>query len=106
MHNLDKSLKELHGMLKTTEPRIKKAPTSNVLMIQKVKGFKNQGSDKGKSKSKANIAKLKSKPKSVKGKLSEDVCHYCNEKGHWKRNCKRYLEDVKNGSVTSGTKKE
>ncbi|XP_074305925.1 uncharacterized protein LOC141641151 [Silene latifolia] len=39
MHNLDKSLKELHGMLKTAEPSIKKAPTSNVLMIKKGKGF-------------------------------------------------------------------
>ncbi|XP_074288363.1 uncharacterized protein LOC141613523 [Silene latifolia] len=73
MHNLDKSLKELHGMLKTAEPSIKKAPTSNVLMIQKGKGFKKQGSDKGTGKSKAIVAKLKSKPKSVKGKPSEDV---------------------------------
>ncbi|XP_074300620.1 uncharacterized protein LOC141631913 [Silene latifolia] len=101
MHNLDKSLKEFHGMLKTAEPSIKKAPTNNVLIIQKGKGFKKQDSDKGKGKSKANIAKLKPKPKSVKGKPFEDVCHYCNEKGHWKRNCKKYLEDVKNGSVAS-----
>ncbi|XP_074301327.1 uncharacterized protein LOC141632708 [Silene latifolia] len=39
MHNLDKSLKELHWMLVTAEPSIKKAPTSNVLMIKKGKGF-------------------------------------------------------------------
>ncbi|XP_074278587.1 uncharacterized protein LOC141602179 [Silene latifolia] len=84
MHNSDKSLKELHGMFKTTEPSIKKAPTSNVLMIQKGNGFKRQGFDKGKGKSKANIVKLKSKPMSVKGKPSEDVFHYCNEKGHLK----------------------
>ncbi|XP_074302883.1 uncharacterized protein LOC141637218 [Silene latifolia] len=100
MNNLDKSLKELHGMLKTAEPSIKKAPTSNVLMIQKGKGFKKQGSDK-EGKSKANIAKLKPKPKLVKGKPSDDVYHYCNKKGHWKRNCKKYLEEVKNGSLAS-----
>ncbi|KAK9715043.1 hypothetical protein RND81_06G139200 [Saponaria officinalis] len=108
MHNLDKSLKELHGMLKTAEPSIKKAHTPNVLMIHKGKSFKKQGSDKGKGKSKVNVAKFKPKPNSVKGKPSGDVCHYCSEKGHWQRNCKKYLEDLKNGNVasTSGTKKE
>jgi len=33
--------------------------------------------------------------------LTEDVCDYCSAKGHWKRNCKIFLEDMKKGSVDS-----
>ena len=35
MHNMEKMIFELHGMLKTTEQNIK--TTSNVMMVQKVK---------------------------------------------------------------------
>ncbi|XP_074290292.1 uncharacterized protein LOC141617021 [Silene latifolia] len=63
MHNLDKSLKELHEMLKTVEPIIKKASTPSFVMINKGGGFKRQGSYEGKGKSKANVVKFKLKTK-------------------------------------------
>ena len=31
--------------------------------------------------------------------------HYCKNKGHWKRNCKKYLGDLKSGLITRGTNK-
>ncbi|CAN0899504.1 hypothetical protein LINGRAHAP2_LOCUS20313 [Linum grandiflorum] len=30
-----------------------------------------------------------------------DECYHCKQKGHWKRNCPKYLEDLKNGISTS-----
>ena len=96
MNNLTKTLTELHEMLKTAEPNIKKnAP--HVLMVQKCKKFKKQGKDKRKEKASwiANPSKSESAPKFKSGPSGVDKCHYCNGIGHWKRNCKKYLEDLK-----------
>ena len=42
-------------------------------------------------------------PKLAKrGAASSDRCHYCNGKGHWMRNCPKYLSDKRNGVGTSG----
>ena len=76
----------------------KSIPKSNdVLVVQKGKGkhqekAKSKTFGKGKGKSKPNP--LKPKPKVSKAK--EGVCFHCNELGHWKRNCKLYLEELKN----------
>ncbi|KAK1614941.1 hypothetical protein QYE76_020458 [Lolium multiflorum] len=37
------------------------------------------------------------KPKS--GPKPDAECYYCKEKGHWKRNCSKYLADLKSGLV-------
>ena len=58
MNEIDKSIFELHTMLKTAEQNIKSKP-GHVLMVQKGKGFKGKG--KGKSKGKSN-AQPKLKP--------------------------------------------
>ena len=49
MHNIEKIVSELHGMLKTAEQNIKN--TKDVLMVNKGKGMKRKG--KGKRKAKA-----------------------------------------------------
>ncbi|KAK9163132.1 hypothetical protein Syun_004034 [Stephania yunnanensis] len=55
MNNMEKSISELHSMLKTVEQNIKK-PSSNVLMVQKGKRMKMKG------KSKAKVAKAAAAP--------------------------------------------
>ncbi|KAK1684540.1 hypothetical protein QYE76_045388 [Lolium multiflorum] len=37
------------------------------------------------------------KPKA--GPKPDTVCYYCKEKGHWKRNCSKYLADLKSGLI-------
>jgi hypothetical protein len=110
MDGLDKTLSELHGMLKTAEESVKKNP-NNVMMIQK--GDKKRKhwtppNPKGKGKEKSSSSessgsKLKPTPKAKSSPTSEDECFHCHEKGHWFRNCKKYLEEKKKkkGSETS-----
>ena len=52
MNEMDKSISELHTMLKTAEQNIKHK-TGHVLMVQNGKGFKKKGKGKGKGKSNA-----------------------------------------------------
>ncbi|KAM7465653.1 hypothetical protein LguiB_013215 [Lonicera macranthoides] len=115
MHSLEKTLTEMHGMLKTAEQNIVKKGKNNVLMVQKGKGFKKGGNGKGnsnaKGKGKAPIKNWKNKKQSFEPKpnpQAEMVCFHCNEKGHWKRNCKKYLDDKKKGLApsSSGAQKE
>ena len=60
MNEMDKSISELHTMLKTAEQNIK-SKSSHVLMVQNGKGFKKKGKSKGKGKGKSN-AQPKPKP--------------------------------------------
>ena len=63
MNEMDKSISELHTMLKTDEHNIKSKP-GHVLMVQNGKGFKNEGKGKGKGKGKSNaLPKPKPEPK-------------------------------------------
>ena len=48
MHGMEKTLAELHGMLKNAEQSIKK--TSPVLVVQKAKGAKGKSKPKSKNK--------------------------------------------------------
>ena len=48
MHSMDKTISELHVMLKTTEKNIKNS-TKDVLMVNKGKGMKKVGKGKGKN---------------------------------------------------------
>ena len=105
MNNMEKSISELHGMLKTAEQSIKKKP-STLLMVQKGKCMKKKGKGKwkgngsgGKTKE-SNKPKTKPAPKKTKP-LKEGVCYFCNEPGHWKRNCKLNLEDLKKNKKDS-----
>ena len=78
MHNMDKSITELLGMLKNAEKSIPKS--NDVLTVQKRKG-KHQGKaksktfNKGKGKSKPNLLK----PKQKVSKAKEGVYFHYNE---------------------------
>ncbi|KAK1614528.1 hypothetical protein QYE76_020045 [Lolium multiflorum] len=83
-------------MLKAAEIEIKKE--HQVLMVNKTTSFKKQGKSKGKFKKGGKKAATPPvKPKS--GPKPDAECYYCKEKGHWKRNCSKYLADLKSGLV-------
>ena len=72
-----------------------------MLMVQKGEGMKRKVKGKG---NKAKKGKGHSKPKAKKPKPpKEGVCFFCNEQGHWKRNCKIYLEDLKKNKSSEAT---
>ena len=90
MHHMEKSI---------VETNIQK--TNLVLMVQKGEGMNRKGKGKG---NKAKKGKGQSKPKAKKPKPpKEGVCFFCNEQGHWKRNCKLYLEDLKKKKSSKAT---
>ena len=93
MNDMDKLISELHAMLKTAKQNIKKKP-GNILMIQKGKGMKKKGQGNAMA-MKSSRPKPKPKPKPKAKPPKEGVCFHCNESGHWKRNYKSYLEDLK-----------
>ena len=107
MNGMEKSLSELHGMLKTAEESIKKS-TNHVIVVQKEnKKRKRWTPPKGKGKGKEKVSKdpQGSKTKAKSGPSPNDECFHCKGKGHRSRNCKKYLEDLKNkkGSETSAS---
>ena len=57
MNEMDKSISELHTMLKTAEQNMK-SKFGHVLMVQYGKGFKGKGKGKGKGKRKSPILNL------------------------------------------------
>ena len=70
-----------------------------VLAIGQGKGKKRKGPPKQnwKGKSQATGSKTKETPHVSNPKEAE--CFYCQEKGHWKRSCPKYLQDIKDGKV-------
>nr|GEX73087.1 hypothetical protein [Tanacetum cinerariifolium] len=103
MHNIGKTIGELHAMLIEYEKGLpKKAETPQVMMIkcgkiQKAKKKSLKAKGKGKANGKGNdkqvyISKPKNpKPYAKKHPAKDDACHHCKEMGHWKRNCVVYL---------------
>ncbi|GJT08091.1 retrotransposon protein, putative, ty1-copia subclass, partial [Tanacetum coccineum] len=76
MHNMGKTIGELHAIL---------------IEYEKCKGKAN---GKGKDKQ-VNIPKPKNpKPTAKEHPAKDDTCHHCKEVGHWKRNCLIYLVEL------------
>ncbi|KAK9033244.1 hypothetical protein V6N11_018279 [Hibiscus sabdariffa] len=93
MNEIEKTLPQLLGMLRTAEGNMKKGGCKSVLMVREAKG---KGKRVAKSKG---IGKNKPKGKEAlkpKGGVSKDgKCFHCVKTRHWKRNCPIYLEEVK-----------
>jgi hypothetical protein len=106
MNGMEKTVTELHGMLKTaTEDRIKKNP-NHVMMVQKEKKMRKRWTppmDKGKEKVSNEPSSSKPKTKGNPSPSPDEECFHCHKKGHWFRNYKKYLEEQKKkkGSETS-----
>jgi hypothetical protein len=105
IHGMNKTMAKLFTMLKVAEKDIQK-DTNHVMMVKKTTHFKkqrsepkNMGASKGVGPSHA-----PKKPKNPKAGPNADVdCFFCKEKGHWKRNCPKYLvENKKVGNSSSG----
>ncbi|GJT17817.1 NIN-like protein [Tanacetum coccineum] len=106
MHNIGKTIGELHAMLIEYEKGLpKKAKTPQVMMIkggkiQKAKKKSLKAKGKGKANGKGNdkqvyIPKPKNpKPSAKEHPAKDDTCHHCKEVGHWKRNCPVYLAEL------------
>ncbi|GKA95762.1 zinc finger, CCHC-type containing protein [Tanacetum coccineum] len=117
MHDMGKTVNELHAMLKLHEQTLPKrdAPALHGIRAGKVqnknknKNKKPQlaarGNNKGKGKSKLAYApKPKIPPPPKKEDPAKDsICHHCSDTGHWKWNCPQYLSELlKNKKLTQG----
>ncbi|MQJ93269.1 hypothetical protein EI018_24860, partial [Escherichia coli] len=100
MQGMEKTIPELYSMLKSVEVEIKKE--HQVLMVNKTTSFKKgKGKKNFKKDGKAVAApgKPDTRKKKKNGPKPETECFYCKGKGHWKRNCPKYLADKKAGNV-------
>ncbi|KAK1696369.1 hypothetical protein QYE76_013066 [Lolium multiflorum] len=98
MQNMNKELPELFSMLKAAEIEIQKE--HQVLMVKKTTSFKKQGKPKKGNVKKGGKKAAAPPPEKPKGGPKPDTeCYYYNGKGHWKRNCPKYLADLKSGLV-------
>jgi predicted AAA+ superfamily ATPase len=101
MLGMDKSLQDLKGMLRIVDGEMKKS--SSNLMIQeggsRINKMKRKATPKValKYKSKGKIISNQNTPKTKISSTSDCFC--CQSKGHWKRNCPKYLEVVRTGNV-------
>ncbi|KAJ9547328.1 hypothetical protein OSB04_019871 [Centaurea solstitialis] len=96
MNNMEKSIAELHSMLKTADLNIgTKNKTKDVLMVRDG-GVKKKHGHGGTSKGKGPVQAIPSAPKVKPNKArSENRCFTCNEVGHWRQNCpKRHEADM------------
>ena len=102
MMKWDKSLEELQGMLKTYEADSKKSkPQGQVLAVAEKKITKKKKGKKDKNKKGKGKAPVENGSKDKKDSLASAECFYCKGKGHWKRNCRKYQNDKKSGTLTS-----
>ncbi|KAJ9543584.1 hypothetical protein OSB04_023291 [Centaurea solstitialis] len=105
MNNMEKTIAELHCMLKTVELSMG-TKTKDVLMV-KERGVKKKRGHRNTSKGKDQFQVSQSVPKAVdnskgKGKKvkvnnakTENRCFRCHEVGHWRHNCPKRHETGK-----------
>ncbi|KAJ9561517.1 hypothetical protein OSB04_006677 [Centaurea solstitialis] len=116
MNNMEKSIAELHSMLKIAELNMgNKNKTKDVLMVRDG-GVKKKNGHASTSKGKGPVQAVQSAPKKGKDKgkgkkvkpnkaRTENRCFTCNEVGHWRQNCPKRHEAGRNHSSTQQLRK-
>ena len=101
MNKMDVSLAELHNMLKTAESNFP-SKKSSVLLIGEGSNPKKRKKNPPKKKK---VGEKKPVPPKVEDPKSKAVCFHYNKVGHWKRNCKVDLAELKKkkGSETTAS---
>ncbi|XP_044431885.1 uncharacterized protein [Triticum aestivum] len=94
MCEMDKSVNELLVMLKNAEFWMQKGTNH---LTKKTTNFKK----KGKVKNGKGVIKTDTKRKPKRGATKETQCFFCKDKGHWKRNCKKFLAEKKKSGKSS-----
>nr|GEY71078.1 zinc finger, CCHC-type [Tanacetum cinerariifolium] len=104
MHRMEKTVNEMHAMLKLHEQILPKsnAPALNDIQAGKVqKGNKHKKSHTQKGAKGQNQGKVKFVPKPKippppkrENPAKDSIYHECEEIGHWKRNCPQYLAEL------------
>ncbi|KAL4278278.1 hypothetical protein GQ457_03G016230 [Hibiscus cannabinus] len=93
MNEIDKTLPQLLGMLRTAESNLKNNGFNSIQIVRVAKGKRKKRTNSkgnGESKPKENDALKSEGGISIEGK-----CFHCEKPGHLKRNCLVYLEEVK-----------
>src|SRR6266480_600345 len=102
MHGMNKTLAELFAMLKVAEKDMQKN-TNHVLMVKKSTQFKKKKNGSKKKGNSKGAGPAYTPKKERPGPKADAECFFCKEKGHWKRNCPKYLaEKKKTGNPSSG----
>ncbi|GJW01902.1 retrotransposon protein, putative, ty1-copia subclass [Tanacetum coccineum] len=94
MHSMQKTINELHAMLKLHEQTL---PKNNAPELHAIRA--------GKRKNKLVYAPMPKNPPPPKREdpAKESICHQCGDIGHWKRNCPQYLAELlKNKKLSQG----
>ncbi|KAJ9565973.1 hypothetical protein OSB04_001939 [Centaurea solstitialis] len=117
MNNMERSIAELHSMLKTAEQSMGTGTkTKDVLMVREG-GVKKKRGQRNTSKGKDQVQVSQSVPKAVdnrkgkgKGKKvkvnkakAENRCFTCHEVGHWRHNCPKRHETGSHKIPTDGS---
>ena len=91
MNDKETTILELINLLKTVEPTLIKEGKTVTLVNSpsSKKGSKNKNKRKITKKKGGAIKKM------VKETSSKGACFHCGKEGHWKRNCKAYMESKK-----------
>ncbi|XP_074321600.1 uncharacterized protein LOC141658572 [Silene latifolia] len=112
MNNMDKSYHELHALLTQAERDMEASGSEKEdVLSMRLKNI-SLGVKKGKGNEQTPFKKKFTRQEKGKGKAIEysnpkekkdqtgAECFHCNGKGHWRRNCSKYAEDIKVGRVT------
>ncbi|KAI3524132.1 hypothetical protein L1887_02784 [Cichorium endivia] len=107
LNNSQATLAELHRMLRTAEDGMKgksvPSVSQPVLAIGGGKGKNRKGPPNQNWREKVHVGSSSSGPRPKASGIAHNAnpkeadCFYCKEKGHWKRSCPRYLQDLKDG---------